>query len=142
MNGEVLSPQVRAAGGVLWRPGHGGHEILLIHRPRYNDWSFPKGKANPGEHDRECAMREVEEETGYRARPGHELTPVHYIDSKLRLKRVRYWVMTVIGGDGRLAHETDESRWLGQEEARNLLTYNLDRHVLAEALTYLERSQP
>ena len=81
---------VRAAGGVVWRRnGAGPVEILLVHRPRYGDWSLPKGKCDKGESDEDCALREVEEETGWRCRLGPELPSTRYRDNKDRSKVVR-----------------------------------------------------
>lgn len=122
---------VRAAGGVLWRPdGKGSVEVLLVHRPQYDDWSFPKGKRDPGESDRACALREVEEETGMRAKVGEELPETVYADRHDRQKRVRYWEMTVKKGDFVPNDEVDEVRWLGLEAARRRLSYDRDRGVL------------
>ena len=86
--------EVKASGGVVWRRGaHGGAEVVVVHRPRYDDWSLPKGKLDPGETWEQAALREVEEEVGLRARLGEELPPVSYRDHKGRDKAVRYWLM-------------------------------------------------
>src|SRR4029079_13272371 len=92
------SVTIRASGGRVIREGPAGFEVLIVHRPRYDDWSLPKGKREPGESDERCAVREVEEETGMRAVPGHEPATTIYHDRHGRLKRVRYWEMTVAGG--------------------------------------------
>ena len=90
----VLSRTVRAAGAVVWRRGsRGGPEALLIHRPRYDDWSFPKGKLKRGESDEDAALRELEEEVGIRAELGPELLGTTYRDAKGRQKTVRYWAI-------------------------------------------------
>src|SRR5947208_721849 len=99
---------VRAAGGLVTRTRPGGVEVLIVHRPRYDDWSLPKGKAEPGETDEDTALREVEEETGYRCRLGAELPTVYYEDRRGRQKQVRFWHMTVISdgtGSGTLEPE-------------------------------------
>jgi 8-oxo-dGTP pyrophosphatase MutT (NUDIX family) len=90
---------VRAAGGVVRRRADNGRaDYALVHRPRYGDWSLPKGKLDPGETDEEAAQREVEEETGLRAELLAELSPTRYPDRKGRLKRVRYWLMEPVDG--------------------------------------------
>ena len=125
------TPLVRAAGGVVWRPGPSGEpEVLLVHRPKYDDWSLPKGKRDPGESDEECALREVHEETGLVCALGPELASTAYIDRKGRPKGVRYWVMTVLEGSFTPTEEIDELRWLSVNRARWLLTYDRDRDVL------------
>jgi 8-oxo-dGTP pyrophosphatase MutT (NUDIX family) len=122
---------IRAAGGVVTRGADGGTEVLLVHRPRYDDWTFPKGKALPGESDEACALREVEEETGLRCELGRELPGASYPTGGGRLKVVRYWVMGPSSGEARGRHEVDEVRWLPLEQAAALLSYDRDRNVLA-----------
>jgi len=117
---------VRAAGGLVARDG----EVLLVHRPSYDDWTFPKGKADDGESDEECALREVEEETGLRCELGPELGQTEYVDSKGRPKRVRWWLMTPIDGSFTPTHEVDEIRWLRPDVAVDLLSYDRDLHLL------------
>jgi 8-oxo-(d)GTP phosphatase len=129
----ALTELVRAAGGVLRRVGPKGIEILLVHRPRYDDWSFPKGKAQPGESDEETAVREVEEETGLTARLGVELPTTQYRDSRGRPKVVRYWTMQPESGSFEPHDEIDEIRWVPVAEAASALSYERDRDVL-EAL--------
>ena len=122
---------IEAAGGVVSKvTSKGVQKVLLIHRPRYDDWSFPKGKLDPGETHRQAALREVEEETGLRCRTGEELLEARYADRKGRPKRVRYWTMEPIEGDFTPNDEVDEVRWLPVEEAAELLTYAHDRSVL------------
>jgi 8-oxo-dGTP pyrophosphatase MutT (NUDIX family) len=122
---------VRAAGGVVWRHGSDGPEALLIHRPRHDDWSFPKGKLKAGESDEEAALREVEEEVGIRAPLGPELASTRYRDVKGRKKTVRYWAIELpeaaepIAGDG-----VDKWRWARLHEAAEELTWRRDRAVL------------
>jgi 8-oxo-dGTP diphosphatase len=124
-----VSEEVQAAGGVLVRDGR----VALVHRPRYEDWSLPKGKLDRGESFEEAALREVEEETGLRAELGEELPSTHYRDSKDRPKVVRYWRMTPLSGEFEPNDEVDELRWLEPDEAAELLTFDRDREVL-EAL--------
>lgn len=126
MNGVV-----RAAGGVVVRDGESGPEILVVHRPKYDDWTFPKGKVEMDESDEDCARREVEEETGLRCDLLEELQSTSYVDSQGRAKQVRYWVMEPVGGDLEFHHEVDSARWVTQEVARSLLTYERDAGLLA-----------
>ena len=125
-------PVVLAAGGVLWRDDD-DPEVALVHRPQYEDWSLPKGKANPGEHLLVTALREMAEETGYRARIGPCLTTVRYrVTSASRPadKSVTYWSMEAAAGTFVASREVDEMRWLGLDAARKLLTSASDRKVL------------
>jgi 8-oxo-dGTP pyrophosphatase MutT (NUDIX family) len=121
---------VRAAGGVVLRERAGGTEVLLVHRPAYDDWSLPKGKAELGESDEACALREVEEETGLRCRLGRELPSTSYRDGKGRPKVVRYWAMEPTDGEARPQAEVDDVLWLPLGEARDTLTWTRDRAVL------------
>jgi 8-oxo-dGTP diphosphatase len=121
---------VRAAGGLVVR----GDMVVLVHRPRYDDWTFPKGKAHDGETDEECAVREVHEETGLRCTLVEELPATEYVDSRGRPKRVRWWRMHPVVDDGFSPNdEVDELRWTTNEETRSLLSYERDR-VLLDAL--------
>jgi 8-oxo-dGTP diphosphatase len=123
-------PVVRAAGGVLVREGADGLETLLVHRPKYDDWTFPKGKAEDGESDEACALREVEEETGLRCELDDELPSTSYVDSRGRPKIVRYWTMRPLSGEFRPHAEVDEVRWVAPGEAASLLSYARDLPVL------------
>jgi 8-oxo-dGTP diphosphatase len=122
-----VSEEVQAAGGVVVRDGR----VAVVHRPKYEDWTLPKGKLDPGEDFEEAALREVEEETGLRCELGRELPSTHYHDSKDRPKVVRYWEMTPVGGEFVPNSEVDALRWLEPDEAAGLLTYDRDREVLA-----------
>jgi 8-oxo-dGTP pyrophosphatase MutT (NUDIX family) len=130
-----LNRKVRAAGGVVSRRGgNGGVEVVVVHRRKYDDWTFPKGKALRGESDQDCALREVEEETGLACRLEHELSSTAYRDSRGRDKRVRYWAMTAVGGRLEPSAEVDAARWLSPAEAEVILTYDRDLDVLASFL--------
>jgi 8-oxo-dGTP diphosphatase len=123
---------VQAAGGVVHRrDGDGQVEVLLVHRPRYDDWTLPKGKLQPGESHEEGALREVEEETGLRCELGRELPSSHYRDQKGRPKVVRYWTMRPLEGAFHPHDEVDDTRWLQLEDAEAELTYDRDREILA-----------
>jgi 8-oxo-dGTP diphosphatase len=104
-------------------------EVLLVHRPHRGDWSFPKGKREPGETDEQCARREVWEETGLSCALGAELPPVSYRDAEGRAKTVRYWTMTT-DGTAQARNEIDDVRWLGIADAASVLTYQADRALL------------
>jgi 8-oxo-dGTP diphosphatase len=125
-----VSETVRAAGGLVVRDGARGREILIVHRPAYDDWSFPKGKLEPGEREEEAAVREVEEETGLRARLERELATTRYRDARGRAKTVRYWLMAPVGGQLAAANEIDKARFVPVAEAAELLTYERDRELL------------
>ncbi len=128
--GRPLTEVVRAAGGVVVRGAGPAASVLLVHRPAYDDWTFPKGKVDPGESDEACAVREVEEETGLRCTLGEELAATEYIDARGRPKRVRYWRMEVESGELRFEHEVDAARWLTLAEAARQLTYGRDLELL------------
>jgi 8-oxo-dGTP pyrophosphatase MutT (NUDIX family) len=128
------NPEVRAAGGVLLRSGPNGTEVAVIHRPKYGDWSLPKGKLDGDESFEQAALREVEEETGMRAELGPQLSSVSYRDRKGRTKLVRYWTMSVQGGEFSPGPEVDELRWLEPDAARELLSYEHDAELVREAL--------
>lgn len=124
--------EMAAAGGAVWRRRADGIiEVVLVHRPGHDDWSLPKGKAEAGEEDLACALREVEEETAMRCRLGPELGRVAYLDRDGRRKAVRYWAMVPLEiGIHQPDEEIDEVRWLPLAEARSWLTYETDGAVL------------
>jgi 8-oxo-dGTP diphosphatase len=131
-----VEPHVRAAGGVVIRSTpDGGRELAAIHRPRYDDWSLPKGKLDVGEDWEDAALREVEEETGLRCALGEELPSVSYEDRKGRKKLVRYWLMRPLSGSFEPTAEVDELRWLAPEQAIRLLTYEHDRELVGSAVS-------
>jgi 8-oxo-dGTP diphosphatase len=132
---EGVTGPVRAAGGIVVRGSGSSREVLLVHRSAYGDWTFPKGKAEKGETDEACALREVEEETTLRCALGRELPSTRYVDGRGRDKVVRWWSMRPVGDpDGAApSHEVDDVRWLAPDEARALLTYDRD-HALLDAL--------
>jgi 8-oxo-dGTP pyrophosphatase MutT (NUDIX family) len=124
---------VRAAGGVVTRAAGAGVEVLVVHRPRYDDWSIPKGKVEPGETDEDAARREVAEETGYLCTLGEEMETVRYIDRKGRNKQVRFWHMAVSNEVAWAPNdEVDERRWISPADAATLLTYDADRDLLRD----------
>jgi 8-oxo-dGTP diphosphatase len=128
--------EVKASGGVVWRRGAtGAPEVVLVHRPRYDDWSLPKGKLDPGESWEQAAVREVLEEVGLRCRLGAELPPVAYRDNKGREKAVRYWLMQPDDGHAPFTpnDEVDEMRWLDFEAAIGLLSYPRDAQLVRTA---------
>jgi 8-oxo-dGTP pyrophosphatase MutT (NUDIX family) len=125
------APEVVAAGGIVVRTGETGPEVLVVHRPRYDDWSFPKGKQDPGETDEQTALREVAEETGLACRLGPYLGEVHYHDHKRRPKIVHYWRMEIVSeAPFEADDEVDRLLWCGTGEAATLLSYDHDRALL------------
>ena len=104
-----------------------------MHRPRYDDWSLPKGKAEAGEDLEHTALREVQEETGLRCRLGPDVGRTRYRDSRGRAKEVRYWLMDPLDDDATFVanHEVDEIRWCSAGEAATLLSYDHDRRLIA-----------
>lgn len=114
----------------MWRRGPDGLEILVVHRPRYDDWSFPKGKLDAGETHEDAAVREVREETGLVVELGPELVSISYTDHRGRPKIVRYWSMTAVAGSFEPNDEVDEVRWLPQREVPCELSYRRDADVL------------
>jgi 8-oxo-dGTP pyrophosphatase MutT (NUDIX family) len=130
----VAGEPVEAAGGVVTRRSPAGTvEVLLVHRPRYDDWSLPKGKLQPGERHVDAAIREVAEETGWEVAVGNELRAVQYRDRHGRPKHVRYWHMTPLHSAPFAPNEeVDEVRWLSLDQAATLLSYDLDRRLLEQ----------
>jgi 8-oxo-dGTP diphosphatase len=129
--GIASTKRVRAAGGLVWRLTPAGVELALVHRPAYDDWSFPKGKLNDGESELEAALREVEEEIGVRCAIGRDVGSISYVDGKGRPKTVRYWEMQLEeGGEMTPANEVDQARWVPIERAAEMLTYEHDRGLL------------
>ncbi|MEV0120568.1 NUDIX hydrolase [Streptomyces sp. NPDC050703] len=128
---------VLAAGCVLWRRSAGGGlELCLVHRPRYDDWSFPKGKLKRGEDALAGALREVEEETGHRCAPGARLPTARYTVQG-RPKRVDYWAAEATGGHFEPNSEVDRVRWLPPGEARDRLTQPRDKQLVDALLGVL-----
>jgi len=139
------NPEIAAAGCVVSRKGP---EVLLVHRPKYDDWSFPKGKADPAEHVVATAVREVAEETGLDVRLGPPLTAQVYRvgNGQPRDKRVHYWAARVVGGDDvsgyRANEEIDEVAWVELGKARHRLTYEHDRETLDEFEARRKKTYP
>lgn len=135
---------VLAAGAVVMRKREDGkREVLLVHRPRYDDWSFPKGKLDRGEGFAVAAVREVEEETGLRVRLGVPLSDQTY-QAQRRTKRVAYWVARVVAGDVgdyQPNQEIDDLAWVPVKQAPEHLTYDRDRDTLAEAVELRRATQ-
>jgi len=128
---ESPADTVLAAGGLVTRDRGDEAEVLVVHRPRYDDWSIPKGKVDAGESDEHAALREVAEETAVTAALVKEIATVRYTDHLGRPKRVRYWQMRVVDeGDLVPSEEVDEARWLTLGDATELLTYHRDRALL------------
>jgi 8-oxo-dGTP diphosphatase len=134
---------VQAAGCVLWRrsPVDGELEICLVHRPKYDDWSHPKGKLKRGEAPLAAALREVAEETGYAAAPGAELPTTRYLANG-RPKQVRYWAAEATAGGFVPTDEVDRILWLSPVAARNRLTQPRDRTLVDALLDALRVPSP
>jgi 8-oxo-dGTP diphosphatase len=130
-----MQPEIFAAGAVLWRPGEEGPELALIHRPKYGDWTFPKGKLKRGEHLLAAAQREVFEETGIKPVLGRPLAPSFY-DKEGRLKRVDYWCATPASEDtvdeAVDPREVDDLEWVPLADVSDRLTYERDQPVLED----------
>ncbi|MFF2504860.1 NUDIX hydrolase [Streptomyces sp. NPDC058067] len=129
---------IRAAGCVLWRrsPYDDGLEVCLVHRPKYDDWSHPKGKLKRREDALAGALREVEEETGFRCAPGARLPTAHYVANG-RPKRVEYWAAEATDGTFRPNREVDRIAWLSPTAARHRLTQPRDRTLVDALLSAL-----
>ncbi|SDC63109.1 NUDIX hydrolase [Actinokineospora iranica] len=121
---------IAAAGAVLWRRGKNTVETAIVHRPRYGDWSLPKGKLDPGESVHAAAVREVAEETGFAAVLGRSLGQVHYVVGE-SAKTVSYFAARAAGGSFEPNDEVDVLRWIPVSDAVHLVTYPHDRVVLA-----------
>ncbi|HET7735935.1 MAG TPA: NUDIX domain-containing protein [Nocardioidaceae bacterium] len=146
--------RIESAGAVVLRkaPGQSGksaYEVLLVHRPKYDDWSFPKGKLDPHEHATTAAVREVAEETGLHIRLGPALSTQSYWvknGGRRRIKDVHYWVGRVVGDDDITGYdpndEIDQVSWVGVEKALEQLSYPYDRDTLHEALRLRKKSVP
>jgi 8-oxo-dGTP diphosphatase len=135
---------IQAAGGVVWREAADGDgiEVAVIHRPRYDDWTLPKGKLAAGESHLEGALREIREETGQRVEPGGFLGEIRYRkESKrgMRDKVVRYWEMRALGGEFSPSREVDILEWLKPEMACSALTRETDREILERFTRLLPR---
>lgn len=129
---------VKAAGAVPWRRTNSQLQVALVHRPRYDDWAWPKGKLDGGEDWPTGAVREVAEEMGVRVALGLPLPPSEYDvrdrNGRRQPKVVRYWAARVVGGTGSLDHEVDKVRWVRPRDARRMLTYSRDRDQLDAVL--------
>jgi 8-oxo-dGTP diphosphatase len=132
---DIPQTPVQAGGCVLWRrsPIDGELELCLVHRPKYDDWSHPKGKLKRGEDALTGALREVEEETGYRAAPGAPLSTTKYYANG-RPKQVRYWAAEATTGAFTPNDEVDRVLWLSPTAAKNRLTQPRDRTLVDELL--------
>ena len=125
--------RIEAAGGVIVDRSKGKPRYLLIHRPRYDDWSLPKGKLMRAEKHRDAALREVKEETGLVCEVLAKLSPVNYITPNGNTKRVKYWLMEALSGDFVRNDEVDAVTWVKRSQAMSLLTHVHDQAVLVEA---------
>jgi len=132
---------VQAAGGLVVRRQGGALEIIVVHRPVHDDWSFPKGKLEAGETFEIAALREVREETGMACRLLRFIGHTEYVDRKGRPKAVAYWVMAAVGGFFTPNEEVDELRWLSLENATRLLSYPRDGELVA-ILTAADQVEP
>jgi 8-oxo-dGTP pyrophosphatase MutT (NUDIX family) len=134
---------VCAAGGIVVRRSvDGWREIAVVHRPARADWSFPKGKVEPGEEFEDCALREVFEETGMVCRIGRFIGHTEYRDRKDRPKVVAYWEMEPVSGEFRINEEVDEVRWVDLGTAERLLSYERDRELLMVLVAADEPATP
>jgi 8-oxo-dGTP diphosphatase len=135
-SGRTESDLVCAAGGIVLRDVAGGRrEVAVVHRPGRNDWSLPKGKLAPDESFEECALREVQEETGLRCRLGRFVGSTEYRDRRDRPKVVHYWLMDALDGEFAASDEVDEMRWMELTMAVRALSYERDRDLIASFAT-------
>jgi 8-oxo-dGTP pyrophosphatase MutT (NUDIX family)/phosphohistidine phosphatase SixA len=130
---RTTTPGIRAAGGVVWRVHEGKVEVAVVHRPRYDDWSLPKGKLHPGESALSAAVREVGEELGAEVAVSRRIGTVAY-DVADDHKTVTYWVMRHVGGQFTPNDEVDQVSWLRPKAARERLTYHVDRRIMSDFL--------
>jgi 8-oxo-dGTP pyrophosphatase MutT (NUDIX family) len=132
MSEDTLRRPIQAAGGLVWRRGNGGLDIALVHRSRYDDWSLPKGKREPGEHMLRTAVREVREETGFQVVLGRPLGPSVY-PVAAGIKHVSYWAARYVESPGFVPNdEVDDVRWVPSDGAHERLTYQRDIELLGE----------
>ena len=117
----------------MLRERGGVPEVVIVHRPKYDDWTLPKGKVEGSESDEECALREVEEETGLVCELVEELDDASYNDASGRPKVVRYWLMRPVAGTLRPSREIDDACWLTLDEAAERLSYERDVRILRSA---------
>ena len=134
-NDSVSNDLITAAGGVLLREHLGNLQVLLVYRPRYDDWALPKGKLEAGENPEQASLREVREETGYEVTLGDALSPIRYLVNG-RPKLVHFWKMHPQGRSRGVEDqgEVAEAAWLSPEEALERMSYPLEKQVLSEAL--------
>ncbi len=143
MGDHQAAAEVRAAGAVIWRPAGRGAQVVLVHRPKYGDWSFPKGKLEPGEHVLLAATREVAEETGLQVVLGRRLPAVRYLNDDVP-KLVDYWAATVDAAPGGFSPngEIDAVTWASTTAAAARLSYQRDVETLAEFRTAPPKTVP
>ncbi len=127
--GTIQGVDELAAGGIVWRQGSPEPEVLLVHRPRYDDWSMPKGKLEPGECLLECARREVWEETGAITRIGRYLGSVNYLKPDSTRKEVHYWAMESDRLEFNPTAEVDQIRWVGLSSLAEEISYGSERGI-------------
>jgi 8-oxo-dGTP diphosphatase len=132
---------VRAAGGLVWRGSPEESELLVVHRPAKDDWSFPKGKVEGAETLEQTALREVEEETGFRCRLLQPLGTTSYRDAAGRPKTVWYWAMAVVDGELTANREVDRMAWAPLASVAPLLSYDTDRSVLERFVDRYDRGE-